>query len=267
MPDAPPQPWIVPRPATPKGELSAHRFESKILGNTRTIRIYTPAGFSSVGPPYPLLVFFDAATYAGPLATPTALDNLIAAKRIPPVVAVMVHNLSEEMRFQEFARGPAFPDFLNSELIPWVRKEYHATTDPRQTVIGGLSLSGFEAVYTALLHPETFGNAISQSGTLQWAPPFARGKGEKIDFNADQNWLAQQFIQKPALPIRFYLEAGSMERLRSGEGNLEAARRMRDVLQARGYSVFYNEFYGAHDDINWRETLPEALIRLLHDAR
>lgn len=59
-----------------------------------------------------------------------------------------------------------------------------------------------------------------------------------------------------------------MERFHSGEddGLLTSARRMRDVLRARGYSVLYNEFYGAHDDIVWRETLAEALIRLFGES-
>src|SRR5581483_8115712 len=30
MPDAPPQPWVIPHSDTPKGEVSAHRFESKV---------------------------------------------------------------------------------------------------------------------------------------------------------------------------------------------------------------------------------------------
>jgi enterochelin esterase family protein len=60
-----------------------------------------------------------------------------------------------------------------------------------------------------------------------------------------------------------------MERFHSGEGDglLTWARRLRDVLQARGYSVLYNEFYGAHDDIVWRETFAEALVRLLDQSR
>ncbi len=48
---------------------------------------------------------------------------------------------------------------------------------------------------------------------------------------------------------------------------LNLARRMRDVLRARGYSVLYNEFYGAHDGVVRRETLAEALIALFDPVR
>lgn len=268
MLDAPPQPWIIPHANTPKGEVAAHRMESKVLGDTRTVWVYTPPRFTATGKPYPLLVLLDGGSRLSPMDTPTVLDNLIAAKRIPPLLAVLVSNPGDEARYRELGDGPGFPNFLTTELIPWVRKSYNATADPHQTIIAGMSLSGFAAVYASLLHPEVLGNVICQSGSLIFSPFFARGKEQRNDFKADQNWLAQQFIKSPPLPIRFYIEAGSLERFRSGEGDslLAAARRMRDVLRARGYSVLYNEFYGAHDDIVWRETFAEALIRLFEQS-
>jgi enterochelin esterase-like enzyme len=268
MPDAPPQPWVIPHPDTARGKVAAHRWESKVLRDTRNIWMYTPPGFRITGKPYPLLVLLDGGSRLSPMDTPTVLDNLIAAKRIPPVLAVLVSNPNDEARYRELGDGPAFPNFLTTELMPWVRKEYNATADPRQIMIAGMSLSGFAAVYAAFLHPETFGNVICQSGTLFFSPLSTRGKDfQKIDHNADQNWLAQQFIGSPLLPIRFHIEAGSMERFQDGDGLLVTARRMRDVLRARGYSVLDNEFYGAHDDIVWRETFAEALIRLFDQSR
>ena len=267
MPDAPPQPWIIHHPDTPKGEVSLHHFDSKVLGDARIIRVYTPPDYRPAGKPYPLMVLLDGGSRMSPMDTPTVLDNLITAKRIPPLLAVLVSNPNDEARYRELGGGPEFPDFLATELMPWVRKEYHATAEPRQTMIAGTSLSGFAAVYAALLHPETFGNVISQSGTLFFSPLVSRGNDTRIDHKSDQNWLEQQFIQSPLLPIHFYIEAGSMERFRSGDGLLVSARRLRDVLRARGYSVLYNEFYGAHDDIVWRETFADALIRLFDHLR
>jgi enterochelin esterase family protein len=57
---------------------------------------------------------------------PTILDNLIAEKQIPPTVAVTVGNVN---RFQELGCSAKFSDFLHQELVPWMRKEYRATTD------------------------------------------------------------------------------------------------------------------------------------------
>jgi len=40
-------------------------------------------------------------------------------------------------------------------------------------------------------------------------------------------------------------------------------RHMRDVLQAKGYSVHYREFNGGHEYLNWRGTLADALLALV----
>jgi len=37
---------------------------------------------------------------------------------------------------------------------------------------------------------------------------------------------------------------------------------MRDVLEAKGYSVVYSEFAGGHAYLNWRGSLADGLIVL-----
>jgi enterochelin esterase-like enzyme len=40
-------------------------------------------------------------------------------------------------------------------------------------------------------------------------------------------------------------------------------RSLRDVLRAKEYDVYYQEFEGDHEFINWRGTLADGLIALL----
>jgi len=263
MPDAPPQPWADKRKGVPAGEIVKQDFPSALLKNTRKISVYTPPGYSKNAPPYDLLVVFDGDTFIETVPTPTTLDNLISEKRITSTVALIVSN-AKGMRGTELPCNPTFAEFLNSELIPWVRRSYNVTLDPRRVTIGGCSYGGLASTCAAYRHPETFGNVLSQSGSYWWTPPPDPTKPDTFAPGADPSYVAQLFVNSPKLPIRFYLDAGSLELDRSGKGGsiLVPNRHFRDVLRAKGYEVFYQEFQGAHDYASWRGTIADGLILL-----
>jgi enterochelin esterase-like enzyme len=263
MPDAPPQPWLQKRAGVPEGKIVEQDFSSALLKNTRKISIYTPTGYSKDAAPYDLLLVFDGETYINVVPTPVTLDNLISEKRIPPTVAVIIGN-APGARSAELPCNPAFAEFLNSELVAWVRRAYNVTHDPRRVTVGGSSYGGLAATYAAYQHPETFGNVLSQSGSYWWTPPTDPSKPSSFAKDVDPSYVAQLFINRPRLPVRFYLDAGSMELDLSGKGGsiLVPNRHFRDVLRAKGYEVFYQEFQGAHDYASWRGTLADGLILL-----
>jgi enterochelin esterase-like enzyme len=256
MPDAPPQPWIAPRPDVAPGRVEQHRFGSSLLGNERLLSVYTPAGYQPAAGPYPLVMLFDRWAYAEGMAGPTTLDNLIAAGALPPVVAVMVSHLNHATRAREMQANPAFAEFLAQELVPWVRLHYSVTQDPARTVIGGVSAGGLTAAYVAWRHPELFGNVLSQSGSFQFAPPG----------DPEAEWLTRQFADSPRQPLSFYLEAGLLEVATDDPSQpslLLANRHLRDVLHAKGYPVHYSEFCGAHLFVCWRGTFADGLLALI----
>ena len=74
-------------------------------------------------------------------------------------------------------------------------------------------------------------------------------------------WLIRPFVTTPKLPIRLCLEAGLFETNTHGD-ILPQNRRLRDVLEAKGYSVVYSEFAGGHAYENWRDSLADGLIAL-----
>lgn len=263
MPDAPPQPWATKRAGVAAGEIVKQDFASALLKNTRPISVYLPPGYSKTAQPYDLLVVFDGDTYIDVVPTPTTLDNLISEKRIAPTVALIVGN-AKGMRATELPCNPAFAAFLNSELIPWLRRGYNVTHDPRRVTIGGSSYGGLAATCAAYRYPETFGNVLSQSGSYWWTPPLDPSKPNRFSPSAEPSYVAQLFVNSPKLPIRFYLDAGSLELDKTGEGGsiLVPNRHLRDVLRAKGYEVFYQEFQGAHDYQSWRGTIADGLILL-----
>ena len=269
MPDAPAQPWLAKRQGVSAGTIEKHQFTSALLKNEREIGIYLPPGYSKDAKPYDLLLLFDEDAYLPSekhgtiVPTPTILDNLISESRVPPMVAVFIDNVPGA-RARELPCNPEFADFLNFELVPWIRRLYNVTADPRQTVVGGSSFGGLAATYAGLRHPETFGNIISQSGSYWWTPPKSSNPYD-FDRDAEPDWMAKQFIASPRLPLRFYMDAGSDELDVSGRGRgiLLTSRELRDVLLAKGYVVHYQEFDGGHDYLSWRETLADGLILLM----
>jgi enterochelin esterase-like enzyme len=266
LPAAPPLPWLQPMPDVPAGKLSNQRLASPILnGATRTFTVFTPAGYDPDGNPYSLLVLFDGEVYRDRtlIAGTIALDNLIARGRIQPLVAVLI-NTGNSTRDRDLGNSPAFADFLAEELVPWVRQNYRVSTDPSRTIVGGLSLGGLMAAYCGLRHSNVFGNVLSQSGAFfvwdGWPKPGTQ------PIAPETGWLTRRFATTQQLPLRFFLEVGTLEKWAESDF-LTENRRLRDVLEAKGYAVSYREMNGSHDILNWRSTLADGLIALAAPPR
>lgn len=258
LPGAYREPLNIRDERVPAGRLDKHQLASRILGNRRRVRVYTPPGYSTAKA-YPAIVLFDGWEYLNLIPTQAVLDNLEAAGKIPPVVAVFVANpVGEDVRAKELTCNPKFADFVARELMPWVRSRYRVSKNPRRVTVGGISFGGLAAAYIALKRPDIFGNVLSQSGSFWWGPEGYDEVGE---------WLTHQFFVGRRLPLRFHLEVGKLEVFPSARAgiptNLRANRHLRDVLRLKGNEVFYSEFDGAHEYTNWRESLAGALQKLL----
>jgi enterochelin esterase family protein len=258
LPAAPPQTWTVIQPDVPKGTVTLEKLKSENLKEERSVAIYTPPGYDPKNGSYGLLVLFDGQDYRGPMPIPTILDNLLAAKKIRPLVAILVDNLSEESRNRDLECYPPFADFLAKELVPWARQRYRFSAEPERTIVGGVSLGGLNAAYCALRYPEVFGNVLSQSGAFAYFPGW---EDQEENDTSPFGWLIRQFVTTRKLPVRFYLEAGLFEN-DCPETLLAQNRRMRDVLEAKGYSVVYSEFAGGHEFLSWRGSVADGLIAL-----
>jgi len=244
--NAPPQPWVTPRPPAMSGKV-----ENTTVGG-RNVRVYTPPGFRQ-GETYPLVVLMGGVPYMNFVSVPVVLDNLIAEKLIPAVVAVGVGGSQEDLTC-----SPEYARFLARELVPWMRKTYHATSIPSQTVIGGSSLGGLASTFAAVEHPDVFGKVLTQSGSYWWNRVY--GSRAEGDNNSDGEWLTRQIADRPKVSVQFFMEVGRMEGF---EVQVEPNRRMRDALIAKGYAVQYQEFNGNHNYINWRGSFGDGLVALL----
>ena len=260
LPGALPQPWSKPLPGVAAGQLEDHIIKSSILKQDRKITVYTPAGYKKTEKPYGLVVFFDGLLEFPAVPAAVILDNLIAKGKIPPVVAATIHNISGKTRSPDLSCSKDFADFLATEMVPWIRKNYHVTSDPQQTTIQGISLGGLMSFYVGLKHSEVFGNVLAQSSSLWYYPKWF--DTTLPPHSSDRGWLSRQYALSPKLNLRIWMEVGRFETDYQFD-MIRENRRMRDVLEAKGYPVAYSEYNGGHDYVTWRGTLADGLIALL----
>ncbi|WP_133468619.1 alpha/beta hydrolase [Paraglaciecola marina] len=246
------EPSILPIETDEKGTLSTFSFSSNTLANTRDITVYTPV----ITSPNPLLLYiFDAQKYLELVKLPKILDQLIAQKKIPPVIAVFISNPDAAARANELPANNLFADVLANELAPQINKKLNISIPNTRTIIAGSSYGGLAATSIALRHPHIFGNVISMSGSFWWAP-----QEQRI---TSQHYIANRFITMPQKPIRFFLSAGLFENSRYvGDGILETNRHLRDVLLAKGYTTYHKEYSAGHDYFSWRDIIADGLLTL-----
>jgi enterochelin esterase-like enzyme len=251
LPDAPPQPWHVRRDGAPAGTIS------ELAVGDRAAWIYTPPAYDA-SRTYPLLVCFDGPVYlsANGVPGPTILDNLIAQHRIAPLIAVFVAQRPQPQRNIELDNNPQFLAYVTDRLLPAVRARWHATTDPRDTIVCGSSSGGLASAYFAFRRPDVYGNVLSQSGAF-WP-------GETRD-NPEREWLTRQYAASPRLPVRFVVQVGILEHKPTpgnGPSILATNRHLRAVLIGKGYEVYYTEVAGGHEPLSWRGGFADGLLAL-----
>jgi len=261
LPNAPVAAEAAERPLPARGTVTRAAIASRALGETRPISVYTPPGLAAAGAA-DLLIVLDGRLYASAVAedgvpVPTILDNLLADRRIGPVVAIFVDNLPGR-RDRDLAANPAFADFLANELVAWARAHHRIAAGPAHVVVAGSSLGGAAAADCAFRHPERVGNVLSQSGAFwltdrgaTWRSPYPTG-GDGL--------VIARYRDTPRRPVRFALSVGRFE----DATNLFATNRdFRDVLLAKGYAVAYEEVDGGHEAASWRTTFARGLTALI----
>lgn len=251
MPNAKEDFWTKEREDICKGTINEHEFYSDNLYGNRKIRVYTPYGYKKDGIGYKFLVLTDGDEYINILSTKQVLDNLIAEKKIPPLVAIFIDSTSK--RYEELTCNDKFCDSIVNEIIPWVRESYNISKKADDAIIGGLSLGGLSATYLGLKHSETFGNVISQSGSFWYSPKAS----ESRDLDC---WIKDEFNLIDKLPLKFHFSVGVLE---NKDGMIGTNLLLKDVLLKKGYNLEFEYFNSGHDYLSWGEMLANGLISVI----
>jgi len=269
MPAVSANPWIESS-GVPAGDVQQRTITSARLKEQRERQLWV---YRTPGPlrQSNVLVLLDGLTYASAIPTTRILDNLFAAKKIGPTLAVMVRDGSGDAWRTDMYFNEDFVAFLTEDLLPWVGREYGVTVEPSRTVIGGDSIAGSTAAFAALRRPDVFRHVLAQSASF-WLNNHDADNGEP-------EWLGRQFLRASPSDVTFWIDVGQME-IVANEGDrifppfvpgstslLAANRHLRDILEIKGYHARYVEDYGAHEPLRWMRDLPSALMATLAQRR
>jgi enterochelin esterase family protein len=176
---------------------------------TRRVAVYVPKQYVA-GTPAPLIVGADG---PDPLLF-TALDNLIAQKRVPAMIAISIGNGSGDaqgsQRGLEYdTMSGRYAEFVETEVLPLVEQQYNVklTKDPEGRATMGCSSGAAAALIMAWYHPELYHRVLSYSGTYvnqQW-PPNPDTPGGAWEFHR------RLIPESPAKPIRIWMEVGDRD--------------------------------------------------------
>lgn len=275
-PEYAPAPEQTPKDGVPKGRVETFTLnaaDSKFYPDTgmrgatptRQVTVYIPSQYVP-GTEAPVIVSCDAyGSRNNQLAT--ILDNMIAERRLPPIIAVMVANgggdsLGSERGLEYDTVSGKYAEFVEAEILPKVEKDYGVTLtkDPEGRMTLGGSSGGSAAFNMAWFHPELYRRVLIYSGTFVNQHPdadYPRGAWEYHD---------HVIAQSPVKPIRVWMHVSENDngstQAASGLHNWVLANvRMADVLKAKGYhyQFVYAKAAGHTDGKVISQTYPQAL--------
>ncbi|MFY7786869.1 MAG: alpha/beta hydrolase, partial [Thermoflexibacteraceae bacterium] len=229
-----------------KGSFKEFLIERKNLAYPLQYSVYLPVGYEKLSN-LPVIYITDGHEYSDARmgAVVTVIDNLIAANKIKPVVAVFIDprqpdKLENNRRADEFLGNEKYKNFVTQELIPHIDKTYPTKAKADARVIVGTSFGGFCATYFALNAPNYFGNVVINSPAY-W-------------YDTD---LLTRFLSSPKLPIKkIFFSNGTIA---DGE---KLSRLMQAILKEKKYECRIVEVNEGHSWGNWRALADDWLIYL-----
>lgn len=164
----------------PHGTVHTHVYAAKAFaGAAREVMVYTPPGYEAGTATYPLLVLQHGSgdnhqTWTAHGKAHYIFDNLIAAKRLQPLVVLMLNGhppagvLKETDQAKRRAEAmDAFIRELVQDALPLTDATYRVAKSPELRAIAGLSMGGGHALGAGLTNLGQFG----WIGAFSAAPP------------------------------------------------------------------------------------------------
>ncbi len=260
------QPAFYDSRPVPHGEVRMLLYESKAMGVTRWLWVYTPPDYDGNAAKYPVLYLLHGNGEAqnGWVMNGRAniiLDNLIADRKAQPMIVVMPQGHAlQGANVGPLVRIPGetgmfserFPKDLLEDVIPLVERKFRVYADADHRAIAGLSMGGGQALSIGLDRTDVF----------HWVLGFSAAVGGQF-LNVEQAFqkaLADPGAANRALRL-VWISCGKQDFL------YQSNRQFAETLKAKGLNVTYKETEGSHVWSVWRNNLNETAAMLFAPRR
>jgi enterochelin esterase-like enzyme len=278
------------QPGVPSGTLSDKIIHtSKIYDGMKSeYWVYVPAQYDPKIPAA-LMVFQDGGGYIhrdGNNPTLNVIDDLIAQKKIPVMIAVFINpgdisdspgtptynfvkaysdkwkrDLKDSMRSTLYDTvSDRYGRFLRDEVLAEVGAKYNIRKDAYSLAITGLSSGGICSFNAAWQMPDQFSRVISWIGSftsIQW-------KEDPANPDGGQDY-PEKVLREPKRNIRVWLQDGSEDmEIRYGSWPL-ANLRLANALKLQDYDFHFSRGKGTHNSAQGAAEFPQEMIWLWRD--
>lgn len=242
----------------PRGDVRMTTYDSKTMGVTRGLWIYTPPGYDQSRAKYPVMYLLHGNGEAlnGWVMNGRAniiLDNLIAEKKAQPMIVVMPQghalqapNVGPLTRIagESGMFSPRFPRDLLEDVLPYVEKNYRVIANADHRAIAGLSMGGGQAMSIGLSHPDLFHYVLGFSAAVD---------GQFLNIDEEVKQVTSNPAAANAKFRLIFLATGKQDFVRVAD------ERLTKTLTDAGVKHTFIETEGAHVWSVWRNNLNTAL--------
>jgi enterochelin esterase-like enzyme len=284
-------PLSYQQPGVPSGTLSPKlSHTSKIYDGMKSdYWIYVPAQYDP-HTPAALMVFQDGEWYLdrdGKNPALNVIDNLIAQKKIPVMIAVFINpgdienspgtptynlvkkysdewqrTLKDSMRSTLYDTvSDRYVRFLHLEVLAEVESKYNIRKDAYSRAITGLSSGGICSFNAAWQMPDQFSRVISWIGSftsIQW-------KEDPAVVDGGQDY-PEKVLHEPHRNLRVWLQDGSEDLELEKYGSWALANiRLANALKLKNYDFHFSFGKGTHNSAHGAAEFPEQMVWLWRD--
>lgn len=134
---------------------------------TPKVTIYLPANYDPRRD-YPTLYTADGSGWIAYIGLPTILDNLIASRSMPPIIAVLIDAAADRSAWYD-----CNPDYLAylKRVVAYVDGRYATRARATARILAGTSAGAKAAAYAGFTLPDVFGNVGLLSPSISPTPP------------------------------------------------------------------------------------------------